>query len=93
MSIELLYREDLEPLCPVDFRKMCSNNEKPPKFKCHETGCNICWDRINGYFYPETEDIAKRASTVGFLKMSFVVSMGISTWHQLLHYDGRGDVQ
>ena len=76
MSTELPYREDIEPLCPVDFLKMHSINEEPPTFKCPETGCNIHWDRLNGYFYPETEDIAKRASMVGFLKMSFVVEHG-----------------
>jgi hypothetical protein len=76
MASESLYREDLEPLCPVDFLKMHSINEEPPTFKCPEDGCNVHWNRLSGYFYPDSEDITKRTSLVGFLKMGFVVEHG-----------------
>ena len=33
-------------------------------------------DPLSGYFYPETEDIMKRASVVDFLKMSPVIEHG-----------------
>ncbi len=76
MSSEMLYRDDLEPLCPVDFRKMRSINGELHTFKCPETDCNVHWNRRNGYFYPDAEDVNKHASLVGFLRMGFVVEHG-----------------
>jgi hypothetical protein len=76
MSNEMLSREDLEPLCPVDFRKMRLIKEEPPTFMCPETSCNIHWNRLSGYFYQDSEEITKRSSQVGFLKMGFVVEHG-----------------
>lgn len=76
MTSEMLYREDLEPLCPVDFRKMHSITEEPLTFKCPEASCNVHWNRPSGYFYPASEDRNQRASLVGFLKMGFVLEHG-----------------
>lgn len=76
MPGEMLYREDLEPLCPVDFSKMHPIDEEPLTFQCSEKNCNIHWNRLNGYFFPDSEDINKHASLVDFLKMSFVLEHG-----------------
>jgi hypothetical protein len=76
MSREMFYREDLEPLCPVDYIKMHRADKEPLTFKCIEEGCNIHWNRLSGYFYPYPQDIAKRAFAIDYLKMDLAVEHG-----------------
>ena len=77
MTTELPYREDLAPLCPVDFSTMVrTTQDEPPVFTCPAKGCELQWRRRDGYFYSAFKDLSSRSSTVEFLKMGMIVEHG-----------------
>jgi hypothetical protein len=71
----LPYRNDLEPLCPVDFRKMIQIAAESRTSACSKDNCDLRWTRRSGYFYPEPHS-GERASVINFLKIGMVIEHG-----------------
>jgi hypothetical protein len=70
----LPYRNDLEPLCPVDLCKMIQIPAESHTYACNLDDCHLHWSRHNGYFYPESHE--RRPSVISFLKMGMKIEHG-----------------
>jgi hypothetical protein len=76
MPRELPYQENLEPLCPVHLNTMSAVKMEPLTFKCSTDACELHWARHDGYFYSESENVAKRSMAAQYLKLAIALEHG-----------------